>query len=1196
VPGQPSKLSLISDKQTLKADNVDETGFTVYLRDYNDNLITAEIRDIYLETRYNNAVVMSTTVTTLNGQVAGIKIRSGTQTGTITVTAVSYGLTGVSQAISVVPTIVKRLAINRDYNPILSADGVSSATIKFELLDTNGNKVTAPDYPVTITAYGSYGTIGLPNRTVTETQISTYTINGETTIVLKSAIKSGVIRLTAESAGLENCTLNIGILPQSPAKVNLTADQPKLTANGSNETIVRASVMDINNNVITEGVSGLTFALASVQSAGTFSDNTVLSRYVETVDGVATVKIKSTTRTGTIRVTVSVANISPGNIEITSVADTATRLVLNLGSTQMKADGVSKTTVTIEVLDQYNNRVVDFQEEAVLTTIGPVQETIKYGTLVNGTTTFMLTSINKAGTVRIKVTSMSLGTTENVLVTVSDVASKISLIASNSILTADGIATTPLQAKLLDSNDNQVFTGTNTVKFTISGNGTWLDGTVNSQLSTVNSGVATISLRSTITAGIIRITGALLDLYSGVELDSATIELNTVADEKPNKIILGLRQGSNSSIPADGISETVLESVITDINGNIIKSANNRVTYTIEGMGNIVDSTGTVKTIIVDAQSGISQVKVRSTIKSGEIPVIAESVGLTGSSATVITIPGYASKIDWLTQSTIMPADGKSKIKLSAVIKDSNDNIVTDYPDPVLFSLSGVAAIETSTTVYPAGNGIVDVIIKAGVKVSTITVTAKTRVLSSSQKIFAVISKLSKVGLDINPAYIYSSRKSSITVSLMDEFNNLVPVDNPVRVTLTAESGEFSVVIGTDNKVKTGFTPFSFNMTKPQEQVIYTGMKSGDIRIDCESDGLQSGNRTIAVFNSTSVMSVKVETSTTVFVPSNLTFVLHAVDNNDNPVSDTNFGVDLVGENSNTGEQIIATGIYLNDGSAKCSVIIKESGIYEFTTSTGNLRPRTVQVFCVVKKDSYSILQSKTDIGDIKLAILPNTLTENLIIEMKKTGAATVELVPKDAQGYPYLGEAIQADKFMELTFPYPDQNRDGIVDGTDYAAENLRVFYQSGDKWVVQKKVEYKTINLQAGIFNLDNSIINKNLNTVTVRINKFGTYKVMGITTEPTIENVVVYPNPFSNDTKLTFDMGSEGNVKVDVYTVAGRLIKTLVKQVTVNDVGNIELEYDGTDNNGQQIANSTYLYKITTKNTEREYVKTGKFTRMK
>lgn len=77
--------------------------------------------------------------------------------------------------------------------------------------------------------------------------------------------------------------------------------------------------------------------------------------------------------------------------------------------------------------------------------------------------------------------------------------------------------------------------------------------------------------------------------------------------------------------------------------------------------------------------------------------------------------------------------------------------------------------------------------------------------------------------------------------------------------------------------------------------------------------------------------------------------------------------------------------------------------------------------------------------------------------------------------------------------------------------------------------------------------------------------------------IRDVVNYPNPFSGQTTFTFqhNLTSTLNVKIKIYTIAGRLIK----EIESNDILDkfVRIPWDGRDEDGNRLANGTYLYKL-------------------
>jgi hypothetical protein len=84
-----------------------------------------------------------------------------------------------------------------------------------------------------------------------------------------------------------------------------------------------------------------------------------------------------------------------------------------------------------------------------------------------------------------------------------------------------------------------------------------------------------------------------------------------------------------------------------------------------------------------------------------------------------------------------------------------------------------------------------------------------------------------------------------------------------------------------------------------------------------------------------------------------------------------------------------------------------------------------------------------------------------------------------------------------------------------------------------------------------------------------------------ELVLSHVLNYPNPFTTRTQFWFEHNQPGQelwVRLQVFTLTGRVIKTIQK--TINTPGNrsSELEWDGRDEFGDKVARGVYLYRLT------------------
>lgn len=80
--------------------------------------------------------------------------------------------------------------------------------------------------------------------------------------------------------------------------------------------------------------------------------------------------------------------------------------------------------------------------------------------------------------------------------------------------------------------------------------------------------------------------------------------------------------------------------------------------------------------------------------------------------------------------------------------------------------------------------------------------------------------------------------------------------------------------------------------------------------------------------------------------------------------------------------------------------------------------------------------------------------------------------------------------------------------------------------------------------------------------------------------VDHVLNYPNPFTSKTRFWFEHNKPGQdlmVQVQIFTLSGRVIKSIEK--TINTTGNrsSEVEWDARDEFGDKVARGVYLYKI-------------------
>ncbi len=138
-------------------------------------------------------------------------------------------------------------------------------------------------------------------------------------------------------------------------------------------------------------------------------------------------------------------------------------------------------------------------------------------------------------------------------------------------------------------------------------------------------------------------------------------------------------------------------------------------------------------------------------------------------------------------------------------------------------------------------------------------------------------------------------------------------------------------------------------------------------------------------------------------------------------------------------------------------------------------------------------------------------------------------------------------------------------IDFTNYFTGNLNSGGTSG-------VINYKLNNLTQGDYSLKVIAwdVYDNYSSKTVNFTVVGGNGLI-------IEDVYNYPDPFAGNTTFTFqqNLDSPLNVKIKVYTVAGRLVREIERYGISNKF--VKVNWDGRDQNGDLLANGTYLYKV-------------------
>jgi hypothetical protein len=240
---------------------------------------------------------------------------------------------------------------------------------------------------------------------------------------------------------------------------------------------------------------------------------------------------------------------------------------------------------------------------------------------------------------------------------------------------------------------------------------------------------------------------------------------------------------------------------------------------------------------------------------------------------------------------------------------------------------------------------------------------------------------------------------------------------------------------------------------------------------------------------------------------------------------------------------------------------------------------------------------------DIKIALGPGKLSfyaENGVIE--KSGytidvmvGGIIDNPPEDTTG-PEIQAFLNDESFLEgantngspnlivalsdvsginTSITAVDHDIIGILDDDTLNPILLNDFYQTEINDFTSGKVNYKLRDLEVGPH--------------TLKIKAWDTYNNSSTTALSfvvvsdailNLENVLNYPNPFVNYTEFWFNHNKPNeplDVQVQIFTVSGKLIKTINEEVQTSGNLSRSISWNGLDDFGSKIGKGVYVYKL-------------------
>jgi hypothetical protein len=155
------------------------------------------------------------------------------------------------------------------------------------------------------------------------------------------------------------------------------------------------------------------------------------------------------------------------------------------------------------------------------------------------------------------------------------------------------------------------------------------------------------------------------------------------------------------------------------------------------------------------------------------------------------------------------------------------------------------------------------------------------------------------------------------------------------------------------------------------------------------------------------------------------------------------------------------------------------------------------------------------------------------------------------------------------------------IVATLDDAQENLYVLndYYEADLDSYQKgKVSFAFKDLEEGRHNLKLKAWDVNNNS-----SESYTEFVVASSAKLALDHILNYPNPFTTRTSFYFEHNKPGmplEVQIQIYSVSGKLVKTINTLVISDGYRSDPIDWDGRDDFGDTIGRGVYIYRLKVK----------------
>lgn len=193
----------------------------------------------------------------------------------------------------------------------------------------------------------------------------------------------------------------------------------------------------------------------------------------------------------------------------------------------------------------------------------------------------------------------------------------------------------------------------------------------------------------------------------------------------------------------------------------------------------------------------------------------------------------------------------------------------------------------------------------------------------------------------------------------------------------------------------------------------------------------------------------------------------------------------------------------------------------------------------------------------------------------------------------PILLAKINDDNGINLSGSSVGHDLTGILDNQTSDSYYLNDFYESELNNFTTGTVRYPLINLEEGVHKIEVRAWD-----IANNVGEGSTEFVVSNNLEGGLEHVLNYPNPFTDNTCFTFEHNFAPDlmdIQINIYTVSGKLVKTILHSSVVEGFRVNDIKWDGKDDFGSELGRGVYLYKVKVKAESQNIVKESDFEKL-